>query len=69
MVIAIEILEARNFMSQGLQHYSHVLQALSNFTCFNIKTSSLDPSLNICYDELTNIYPPLSFQIWYFLNS
>jgi len=54
-------------MSQGLLDDSHVSQFLSNFTCSNIKTSSRDPSLNICDDELTNIYPPLSFRIWYLL--
>ena len=54
-------------MSQGFVDYTHVSQSLSNFTCSNIKTSSLDPSLNICDDELTNIYPPLSFRIWYSL--
>jgi len=54
-------------MSQGLLDYSHVSQSLSNLTCSNIKTSSFDPSLNICDDELTNIYPPLLFRIWYLL--
>ena len=47
-------------MSQGLLDYSHVSQSLSNFTCSNIKTSSFDPSLNICDDELTSTNPPLS---------
>jgi len=54
-------------MSQGLLDFSHVSQSLSNFTRSNIKTSSLDPSLNICDNELTHIYPPLSFSIWYLL--
>jgi len=47
-------------MSQGLLDYSHVSQSLSNFTCSNIKTSSFDPSLDICDDEITTIKLPLS---------
>jgi len=54
-------------MSQGFLDYSHASQSLSSFTSSNIKTSSFDPSLNICDDELTNIYPPLSLRIWYLL--
>jgi len=40
-------------LSQGLLNYFHVSQSLSNFTCSNIKTSSLGPSLDICDDEIT----------------
>jgi hypothetical protein len=42
-------------LSQGLLDYFHVLQYLSTFTCSNIKTSSFDPSLDICDDEITTI--------------
>jgi len=47
-------------MSQGLLDYFYVSPSLSKFTCSNIKTSSFDPSLDICDYELTSINPPLS---------
>jgi hypothetical protein len=47
-------------LSQGLLDYSHVSQSLFNFTCSNIKTSSFDPLLDICEDEITTIKLHLS---------
>jgi len=42
-------------MSQDLLDYFYVSQSLSKFTSSNIKTSSFDPSLDICDYELTSI--------------
>ena len=42
----------KHYLSQGLLDYSHVSQSLSNFTCSNIKTSCLNPSLSLLKTSL-----------------
>jgi len=48
----LESLKNETLLSQGLLDYSHVSQSLSNFTCSNIKTSCLNPSLSLLKTSL-----------------
>jgi len=58
--LLLKSLKLETLLSQGLLDYFHVLQSLSKFTCSNIKTSSFDPSLNICDESITIIKLHLS---------
>lgn len=53
--LLLKSLKLETLLSQGLLDYLHVSQSLSNFTCSNIKTSSFDPSLDICDESITAI--------------
>jgi len=65
--LLLKSLKLETLLSQGLLDYFHVLQSLSKFTCSNIKTSSFDPSLNICDESITTIKLHLSINICYWL--
>jgi len=67
--LLLKFLKLETLLSQGLLDYFHVLQSLSNFTCSNIKTSSSDPSLDICGYELTTIKLRLSVHRLILVNS
>jgi len=58
--LLLKSLKHETLLSQGLLDYSPVSQSLSNFTCSNIKTSSFDPSLDICDESITTIKLHLS---------
>ena len=58
--LLLKSLKLETLLSQGLLDYFHVSQSSSKFTCSNIKTSSFDPSLNICDESITTIKLHLS---------